>query len=785
MRILQIALLIGVTAVALCGGDLLADPPSTMYIFPAGGQRGTEVKVRVGGLYLHDECPFEMLGPGVRVSPKLTRTKTVWFEGPVIPLPDSQQQEDYPKDMAGTVTLAPDAILGTRAWRTWTAQGACSARTFLVGDFPEVVEDEIDGEPIPVKVTLPVTANGRIFPREDVDVWTFDAKAGQGINCAAVAAKLGNPLDVRLEVRDPAGRRLAESGETSPPGFDALVRFTAPADGPYQVRIHDARFSGLQHYVYRLTITAGPFVDRVYPLGGRRGTTTRFQVAGQSVPAEFDMALPANGSAVWQTTLPGNAGSNLFSLDLDDLPETLEAEPNDKPEQAAPRDVPAVFNGRIDRPGDADVWSFRAAKGAPFQIDLRAARLGSPLDSVLTLLDAGGKELAKSDDLGGNQTDSELKFTAPADGVYSLRVEERLESRGGPAYAYRLRVAPPPAPDFRLKLVADALSVNRAGEAKLKLRAERIGGFAGEIKLAFDNLPAGVSVANPAIPANAAEVDLTFKADAKAPVQAAPIAIKGTAMIGDKPVTQRAAFRLAGTDETEIDTLLLAVCVPTPFKVKGVYEVKYAARGGEFVRRFTIERNGFEGPLEVRLGDKQARHLQGVTGPTITVPAGVSEFDYPVYLPPWMEIGRTSRTVVMAAGEVADPGGAKHKVSFTSVNQNEQIVALVDPGPLSVDLGRKSVGAVAGADATIEFRVGRGTGVTGPVRVELVVPGHVRGVSADPVEIPADAQAGTLRLRFAAGDLGPFNMPAIVRATGKKRDGSPAVDEAKVELVPR
>ena len=29
--------------------------------------------------------------------------QTLWFEGPLLPLPDSQRAEDYPQDMAGEV----------------------------------------------------------------------------------------------------------------------------------------------------------------------------------------------------------------------------------------------------------------------------------------------------------------------------------------------------------------------------------------------------------------------------------------------------------------------------------------------------------------------------------------------------------------------------------------------------------------------------------------------------------------------------------------------------------
>ena len=81
--------------------------------------------------------------------------------------------------------------------------------------------------------------------------------------------------------------------------------------------------------------------------------------------------------------------------------------------------------------------------------------------------------------------------------------------------------------------------------------------------------------------------------------------------------------------------------MPTPFKVKGTFELRYAPRGSVQQRRFRLERGGYNGPLEVRLADRQMRHLQGVTGATIAVPAGVDEFDFSITLPPWMELGCT------------------------------------------------------------------------------------------------------------------------------------------------
>jgi hypothetical protein len=138
-----------------------ANPPVAKYIFPAGGQRGTTVQARVGGCFFHGEAGFEMLGPGFETQKRIRQIDTIWFESPLIPQPASQQAEDYPKDYACTVKITPDAELGPRAWRAWTSQGATAALPFVIGDLPEVVEQEADGKTAPVEVKMPVTINGR------------------------------------------------------------------------------------------------------------------------------------------------------------------------------------------------------------------------------------------------------------------------------------------------------------------------------------------------------------------------------------------------------------------------------------------------------------------------------------------------------------------------------------------------------------------------------------------------------------------------------------------------
>ena len=114
---------------------LRAEPPVALYGFPAGGQRGQTVNVRVGGLFLHDRCSFDLSGPGVTASHELKRTRTLWLEGPLLPLPDSQRQEDYPQDMAGQVKIAADATVGSGPGgcgrpREQRRRGALSSATY-------------------------------------------------------------------------------------------------------------------------------------------------------------------------------------------------------------------------------------------------------------------------------------------------------------------------------------------------------------------------------------------------------------------------------------------------------------------------------------------------------------------------------------------------------------------------------------------------------------------------------------------------------------------------------
>ncbi len=756
-----------------------SDSPSADYIFPAGGQRGSTVEFHVGGHFLHGGCPFEISGPGLEVSARIERTRTKWFEGPIILKPLSQGSENYPKDHVGTVRIFPDAAPGVRYWRLWTSQGAVAGKPFIIGDLPEIIEQEIDGRPVPDPITLPVTINGRMFPREDIDIWEFRAEDGQSITCEVFAARMGSPLNSRLEVRGPNGRLVAENYDHF--GNDSFLRFRAEETGIYRVHIHDSSFLGLQHFIYRLTITAGTHIDRVFPLGGRIGEKTAFEAAGQNTPdAKIEVELPAERNGEYQLYFPlGDSLSNAVTIDLSDLKEHIES--NDAVTKDTPAiNVPAVLNGRIQEPGEADRWTITGTKGQQLKFTLWTARFGSPLDAVLTISDTEGKQLTQVASTPDNPVEPNTDFTLPADGNYIVEIKDCFDDRGGPEYAYRLRIASPATEDFRLQLPGDVLTVIRGSEIKAKISVERIAGFKGEISLSATHLPDGVTAEVATIPADKNEIELVFKAEDTAPVRVSHVGIEGTAQTGEEMRTRLATLPgLPGA--TNREDVLLAVALPTPFKLSGVdFKTGYAARGTIYRRRFVIDWGDFSGPLTLSLADRQIRHLQGVTAAPVVVAPATKEVYFPIQMPTWLEMNRTGRAVVMAVGEVEDENGNKHKVSFSSGHVHDQIITLTAPCPMNITSEPRSLRADPNTSLELQISVSRGVLQRQPVEVGLVLPDHFTGISWRSVTIPADSDSGILDIEFAE-QPGGFNMPATVRAT-TMIDGDPVIAESMIEF---
>jgi hypothetical protein len=399
-----------------------------------------------------------------------------------------------------TVVVAADALPGVRWVRLYDQEGATALRPFVIGTLPEAIEVEPNDEPKSPQ-SLAVSSspvNGRLARAGDVDGYAVSLTRGQSVVASVeAAAHLGSPMDAVLQVVSQEGLVLAQNDDDV--GRDPRIVFKAPSPGTYIVRLFafpakpdsSIAFAGARDYVYRLTITTGGFIDYAFPLAVGRGGPAVVEAIGWNIPADARF-LPIQE---WDDA------KDLFTVAHASLADTAqvrrvpfaamtESEPNDlsRPQAIA---SPVALSGRIEPPGDQDVFRLTLRKDDRRLIRVESRALGRPLDPALRIIDAGGKILAESDDTGRDDRDLERSFTAPADGEYRLVVRD-LIGRGGPRFAYLLSVLEP-RPDFSLTLASDRIDVTPGKIAKLTVAVKRTDGLTEPIEIVAAELPAGIT----------------------------------------------------------------------------------------------------------------------------------------------------------------------------------------------------------------------------------------------------------------------------------------------------
>ncbi|MGO8751924.1 MAG: PPC domain-containing protein [Thermoguttaceae bacterium] len=486
------------------------------------------------------------------------------------------------ESVALEVRIRADAEPGEREMRVETARGASNPLRFYVGRLPEFRErePELDLEPQPwnspvrfpptvtTDITLPAVVNGQIVPRElevirydvdrftpgDADRYRFHARKGQRLVIAAAARELIPYLadavpgwfQATLTLYDAKGKELAYDDDYR---FhpDPLLFFTVPADGQYVVEIKDAIRRGRPDFVYRITIGEIPFITSIFPLGGRAGERTTVALTGWNLPAgRLSMDAKDKAPGVYPLSVrKGDIASNTVPFAVDTLPECLEKEPNDSPETAQRVTLPVIVNGRVDRPGDWDVFRFQGHAGQQVVAEVLARRLDSPLDSVLELTDAAGKRLAfnddyedKADGLHTHHADSFIQFILPAEGTYFVRLGD-AQHKGGPEYAYRLRISAP-RPDFELRVVPSCINCVSWRFTPIMVYALRRDGFSGAIALKLKDAPEGLSMGGGVVPVGQDRVRVTLAVPPWLPAEPVRLCLEGRAAIGGKEVLRTA-----------------------------------------------------------------------------------------------------------------------------------------------------------------------------------------------------------------------------------------------------
>jgi hypothetical protein len=453
------------------------------------------------------------------------------------------------------VTIDPDAAVGERDLRVMTPAGGVSNRfRFFVGELPEINEKEPNSLKSQAQrlETLPIVVNGQIHP-SDTDFFRFTAKAGETLVCHAQARELlpyiadavPGWLETCLTLYDADGKELAYVGRFrfNP---DPLLIYQVPKDGEYLIEVRDLFYRGREDFVYRLSIGAFPYITDIFPLGGQRNSDVSVELFGANLPLKSTkLVLLGDSSPVRLVSLGQNGlNSNALPFAVGDHREIRVTEANHSFDQASRIEVPVTLNGRIRQRGEAHYFRFAVKKGQRFIMEVQARRLGSPLDSIITLFNSQGGQLAEQDDtdmgdpLLTHHADSRLDYTFPSDGDYVLRIQD-AQGRGGEECAYRLHIVPP-RPDFSLRTVPDNPRLGQTDSVPVTVKALRQDGFNSAIDLTVQNLPKGFVASKAVIPAGQSETRLTITAPPDAPVGLASPTIVGTATLGEQTAVRQA-----------------------------------------------------------------------------------------------------------------------------------------------------------------------------------------------------------------------------------------------------
>ncbi len=405
--------LVSALGLALClplRGEEPLIPPSVAKISPVGMKRGTTVAFSIEGRSLKDASGVIFDGSGL--SGKVTGITDVSekISGPRAG-EDLEAQVPLGKKQTAQleITAAPDAAPGIHRFRVKTPLGTSNMVVFAVGTLPEIKQAEpsaMESGAPPQVVELPATLIGTIPTNGAKGTFQFDGKAGEDIVFRVMASELGSKLAAMITLSDDAGHVLETSAQDANQR-DAELSVKLPQTGLYRVSITDRDLGGGTDYFYRMDAGDLPYVTGVFPLGILAGHTSQVSIRGVNLGGvhQATVAAPANAEG-WSTIPLGAVGNarpiNEVKLAIGNEPEIQEQEPNDTIGNAQVVSLPVTINGHIGSETkhggapDEDYFRFHARKGERLNIDVAAARFGSPLDSVIEVLDGQGNSIPRA-----------------------------------------------------------------------------------------------------------------------------------------------------------------------------------------------------------------------------------------------------------------------------------------------------------------------------------------------------------------------------------------------------
>ncbi|MEX2263831.1 MAG: hypothetical protein WD696_17890 [Bryobacteraceae bacterium] len=567
--------------------------PAMSSVYPQGSLPGVTLKVEVLGEYLDRASKVVFLDDSI--------------SGRVL-------EETYTR-LTLEVVAAAEAAYGPHYFRVITPRGASNPLLFRIGDLPHVSEDEPNSVlERAQRVAVPATINGRLNFDGDFDFYRFKADKGESWVLDVRSARNGNGLDAGLILLDSRGRKLEHSEDVFI--WDPFFVHTFAEAGEYIVVIQPTHVRLDPNFAYQLDIRRAPHLDMVSPISLRPGTTGEVTLFGAglyrkgaklwfSAEGFSGEVVEARGpSAVARIGIPPDAVEGPHELAIvsaDGRSSTAQFVVDATPVYTGQSTVqaPASITG-IARYREPERFAFDVKDGGKLVFEVRAQRFGSPVDSVLRILDAQGKEIAKNDDgaFAGVRfnKDSRLAHTFEKGGRYSIEIRNLVKTTGE-NYPYQLRIAPP-RPSFELMLASDNPYIVAEEKGVLKVTAERRDGHDEPIRFEIKGLPPGVVAEPLEIPAGTKDVEVKLTAPGLKPGEFFQIEVEAGGETAFRSV-RIASGGGEGATSARIERAAVAIVEKPLFSLESALSTVNLVRNGHAEFEVLVRRaDGFDEPLE-------------------------------------------------------------------------------------------------------------------------------------------------------------------------------------------
>jgi hypothetical protein len=409
-------ILIAGLIIGAAGRELPAQtaPPTLQKLTPTGAQRGTQVTLAITGTNIGDATRLIFSEPGF--ASKITAVKEVAIEQMAVPKgvvrTDAPIEDKARKfELTAVVTIAKDVPHGVHGFRLHTPLGVSNQLRFAVSSLAETKEDEPNDAAKPQTVTLPAALVGALSTPGDVDAYRFKARTGDEMVFQVVARPLGARLDSVVRLLDASGKQVAENNDLDL-NRDSVLTWKFTNAGTYSISIEDLEHGGgTEGFGYRIYAGALPYLTSVFPLNVPSGASGDVAVTGVNLGTD-SVRVPGEpiypGGRTVPVTLSTARGPvlNRKAIALGAYPDASEREPNSDLALAQPLTIPSTVNGRIwienkkeesaSEGGDQDLFKFTASKGQKLVFEITAQQLGSPLDSIIEVLDAQARPVPRA-----------------------------------------------------------------------------------------------------------------------------------------------------------------------------------------------------------------------------------------------------------------------------------------------------------------------------------------------------------------------------------------------------